>query len=121
MAEIRAAQPWMIHALYGRALEHTVEAIVATEGDTVLGMAALYPENGRLVLVARITPPARAEIRKHRRTLILAAREIMRRAARWRLPVLTIADPAIPGSAMLVEHLGFTQTHKDIYEWTSAA
>lgn len=119
MIEIRPAQEWMVKALYGQTLERSVEAIVALEGNHVLGMAALYPENGHLVLVARITDKAREGIGRcsHKRALIKAARAILNRAARWKLPVVTLADARFENAARLIEHLGFTPIGRDAYEW----
>lgn len=121
MIEIRPAQQWMVEALYGKTIERTCEAVVALDGTKVLGMAALYPENGRLVLVARITQSAREGLCKcgHKRALLMAARAIMKRAARWGLPVMAQADMRIHGADRLLTHLGFTQTHKDVFTWTA--
>lgn len=119
MVEIKPAQEWMVKALYGETIERTVEAIVALDGDAVLGMAALYPENGRLVLVARITDKARQGLQAcgHRRALLKAAREIMKRAKRWKLPVVVLADKRIEGADKLIAHLGFKPSGGDFYEW----
>lgn len=96
-------------ALYGQTLTETVEAVVALDGNDVLGMAAIYPQDGQLVLVAKLTDKARSDLGRcgHRRALLKAAHAILARARRWKLPVITKADTRYEGAERLLAHLGF--------------
>lgn len=105
-----------MHALCGRRYERSLEAIAVLDGNDVLGVTGIYPEHGCLVLVARFSDKARTCLPQHRRIILKAGREILRRAAKWRLPVLTLADPQYEGSVGLITHFGFKQKSHDLYE-----
>jgi hypothetical protein len=122
MAEIRPAAEWMVKALYGRTLPRTVEAIAVLEGKRVLGLTGFYPDGGRLKLFAHIDERARAELPRHTRVLLRAARQILRRAGCWHIPVWAWCDTRYPRAEAVLEHLAFKKTeHKDIWEWATTS
>lgn len=96
-------------------MPRTVRAIAAVEGDRVLGVTGFYPEGGRLILMATIADDARAEMHRHKRTLIKAARKVLEMTNALRMPVHAYADPEISGSDSLLEHLGFADVGNRIF------
>jgi hypothetical protein len=117
MAEIVPATAEMFKQLSDEPAPKTVRAIAAVEGERVLGIGGFYVENGRLVMFAEICRAARSEMRRHKRTLIRAARTLMGMAAAQKLPVYAEADAEIPGSDVLLQHLGFEEQFKGVYQW----
>lgn len=117
MPEIVPATEAMVRAVTTEQMPYSVRAIAAVDGDRVLGVAGFYPKNGRLVLIASIAKDARAEISRHKRTLVRCARRVMGMVAALEMPVYAEADPHIDGSASLLVHLGFTHTGQGIYTW----
>lgn len=96
-------------------MPRTVRAIAAVEGDRVLGVTGFYPEAGRLVLMASIADDARAELHRHKRTLVRAARKVLEMTRALHMPIHAYADPDISGSESLLEHLGFSDVGNRIY------
>lgn len=115
MTEIVSATAEMIQALH-RELPRTVRAIAAVENGEVLGVTGFYPQEGHLVIFADIAPKARAEICRHKRTLIKCAWKVLGMAMRRRMPIVATADPEIEGADRLLEHLGFAP-HNGSYRW----
>jgi hypothetical protein len=99
----------------------TCHGLAVVEGDKLMGLAAVWPDepNQRLILVSHIGAAGRALLAqgKQCRTLLVACRQALRIAARWKVPVHAVADPAIPGSVNLLRHLNFTHYRGDTYSW----
>lgn len=114
MPEIVPATPGLVRMLTDKPLPRTVRAIAAVDGDQVLGITGFYAEDGRLVMFAGISDRARAEA-GYKRTVIRCARKIMGMAAERRMPIYAEADADVPGSEILLDHLGFTPLHGRYY------
>lgn len=109
-----------VQALYGKSLPVTIIGIAGVDGEQVLGVGAIYAEDGCMVITCRIADEARADLRRHARALLIAGRRLIETAARHRLPVRCIADPRYPRAVALLEHLGFRNIGKDVFEWTAS-
>ena len=116
MTEIMPATAEMIRALH-KELPRTVRAIAAVEDGRVLGIAGLYPQDGYLVLFGAVAPETRAEMCRHKRTLLRIVWEVLGMALRRRTPVVAMADPDIEGSERLLLHLGFMPQNDGSYKW----
>ena len=114
-AQIVPATAEMIRTLHAE-LPRTVRAFAAVEGERVLGVAALYPQEGCLILCGIVAPETRAEMKRHRRTLLRCVWTALAIAVKRGMPVLAIADPDIEGSDRLLLHLGFTP-RDGRFEW----
>ena len=117
MAEIIPATAQMVRLLHSEPLPRTIRAIAAVEGDELIGITGFYPENGHLVLFGDMAPAARAEVCRHKRTMIRCAWKVMGMAMKYRMPIAAIADPKIPGSDNLLLHFGFAKNERGIYQW----
>lgn len=97
----------------------TVWGLAVVDAGRVLGVAAIYPEAGSLMLIARFAPAGREllTVARGKRWLLLAARRVLDLASTRHLPIYAIADTAIDGSEALLEHLGFGRYHKEAYKW----
>ena len=115
MPEIRPATAEMIKAL-NRDVPRTVRAIAAVEDGKVLGITGFYPQEGHLVMFADIAAEARAEISRHKRTLVRCAWKVMGMAMQRRMPIVANADPDIEGADRLLLHLGF-EPRNGSYQW----
>lgn len=91
-------------------LVKTVRAVAAVRGDQVLGIAGLYCDG----LWTRMFSELTDELRRDKRALVRLARAVLE-LARPRAPVYAEADPRIPGSAKLLEHMDFRHERGDIY------
>ena len=116
-AQIVPATMEMIRSLHAD-LPKTVRAIAAVEGERVLGVAALYPQEGCLVLCGVVAPETRAEMKRHRRTLLRCVWTALAIAVRRGMPVVAMADQDIEGSDRLLLHLGFMPKNGN-YQWES--
>ena len=116
MTEIVPATAEMIRALH-KELPRTVRAIAAVEDGRVLGIGGLYPQDGYLVLFGAVAPETRAEMCRHKRTLLRVVWAVLGMAIKRRTPVLAMADPDIDGSERLLLHLGFIPQDNASYQW----
>ena len=114
-AQIVPATMEMIRSLHAE-LPKTVRAVAAVEGGRVLGIAALYPHDGRLILCGVVAPETRAEMKRHRRSLLRCVWHALAIAVKRGMPVVAIADQDIEGSDRLLLHLGFVPKNGS-YEW----
>lgn len=117
MIRIVPATAEMFRAIDGEPPARTTRAVAVLDGERVLGVAGLYPDAGRQVLFAGIAQSARAEIGRHKRAIVQCSRVVLGMALRRRLPVHSVADPAIEGSDRLLRHLGFSHLKDGVYEW----
>ncbi len=119
MITLRATQPADVRALYGKPLPMSITGLTAVEGERILGMGAIYPSDGCMVLVCQVHPAARPLRLRHARAMLAGAHRLLRTAAQARLPVRAFADRTHPGAAELIERLGFRHVEKDVYEWAT--
>lgn len=87
----------------------SVRAIAAVRGDEVLGVAGIYPDAARLVLWGYLTD----ELRRDKRTLLKAVKVLKTILPKQHIE--SLADPSIPGSDVLLRHVGFTHRGKGIW------
>lgn len=91
----------------------TCRALVAEDNGRRLAVFGIYPFCTRWVLFAWATD----EYRKNRRAVVAgikALRELI--ANRPIMPLLAHADPEIPGSDVLLKHMGFEPLSEGIYQ-----
>lgn len=86
-------------------------AFAALHEGRVLGVAGYYGLRDQLVLYSKVLP----ELRAWRKTIVRGARMALGAALRLRAPIVAVADPEIPGSARLLEGLGFEQIEGALY------
>jgi hypothetical protein len=102
----------LLERFYGEAPARTQKAVVAIDGERVVGVAGLYVDDERQVMFADLTD----EVRHDKRTVIKGIREVMKLASH-RMPVHSLADPEIEGSDTLLLHMGFTPLEGRVYQW----
>ena len=76
-----------------------------------LGVCGYYHDTSRLVLYSKVTP----ELRRWKKVIVRGARMAMAAASRVRAPVAALAQADIPGSARMLQALGFEQVEDDLY------
>lgn len=94
----------------------TMRCLVAVdETDKVLAVAGMYADGHRIVLFADLSDT----LRQNKRALVKGWRALMSIAVKKNAPVHAVADPEIPGSRALLEHMGFERLTGDLYQWHS--
>jgi hypothetical protein len=91
----------------------TCRALVAVDGNDIVGVAGIYHRVDGLVMFAELGP----EVLKQPRLIIKAYRKLLDWVRESRLPVHSVADETIPNSAKFLEHIGFKCLYDNIYEW----
>lgn len=114
MVEIRPANALDVAALYDGPQKRSMRALVVTIDGVPKGLGGIYYDEDRLIAFARVLP----ELRAYPFAIYKAARLIGDMIARKGQYVFAVADPAIPRSGALLEHLGFEQAG-EVYRWTS--
>ena len=110
MSAIIPATPAHIAALYGHTLGRTVRALAVVDGERVLGVGGIYHDDGRTVIFSKKTD----DLRRQKRILILASRQIMG----WlREEAFALCDTSIPKARDFLEHMGFEQVQGEVYRW----
>lgn len=112
MTEIRPATAELLARFYGQAPTRTQRAVVAVDGERVIGVAGVYPDGARMVMFSELTD----ELKRDKRAIVRGIRAV-RRLAPAGVPVHALADPDIAGSEVLLEHMGFTPVHGRVYAW----
>lgn len=124
MVKLRPATAADIRTLYGDPLQVTVRGFVGTDNGNVLGIGAIFPSDGCMVLIFKLTDDARRNLKSKKaviKSMLVGARKLLQIAAAHHLPVRTVANKKYPRSVELIEHLGFRHIEKDVYEWTTQA
>ena len=103
----------LILKYYGRPAHNTMRGIAVVRDDKVLCIGAVVITDGQAFVCSDISD----ELKKNKRWLILAAREVMKIAASLRLPVFARADASIDRSESFLKHLGFEHVMDRIYRW----
>lgn len=108
---IRPARTEDILALGSR--RETCRALVAEESGHAMAVFGIYPLCTRWVLFAWATD----EFRKNKRAVVESVRAMWELiASRPSMPLLAHADPEIPGSDVLLKHMGFEHVKEGIYQ-----
>jgi len=115
---VRPAVAADFDAFYGRPPARRVQAVVveAPDGD-VLGIGGVERQSAGLCAFMDVA--AGVDPACHRRALVRAAREVLRRARGSGLPVFAVRDREQPKAAGLLGHFGFAPTggahHQEIW------
>lgn len=116
MIRILPATPALLERTRVGRPARTMRCLVALDdADQVLAVAGMYADGHRLVLFADLSDT----LRQNKRALVRGWRALMGIAVKKNAPVHAVADPAIPGSRTLLEHMGFQHLTGDLYQWHS--
>lgn len=77
----------------------------------VLGIVGYYGQRDQLVLYSKVLP----EGRRWKKAIVRAARMALKAALARHVPIVAVADPEIPGSARMLEALGFEHVRETVY------
>lgn len=80
------------------------------EGEPI-GLVGIYPERGRMIMFATLTPKAKS----YPQGILRGARRLLEQVAHLEAPICAYADPEIEGSERLLEHLGFVHMAERVY------
>lgn len=94
----------------------TVRAVTVLEDERVLGIAGFYRDIDRLVMFVDVVDPQGWNAK---RVVVKACRALLGAAAKTRLPVHAMADPAVEASERFLAHLGFRRLQGPIFQWVS--
>ena len=108
-----------VRALYSSPLPVTVFGVAGVEAGRVLGLGALYLEQGCMVATCRFSDEAKRDLKRHTRAILIAARRLLAVAAKKRLPVRAIAAPGEVRAEALLAHLGFAPIENGVWEWSN--
>lgn len=103
----------VIHRFYGAAPTRTQMAVAVVSGERVLGVGGVYLDGPRWVMFSDMTD----ELRQSKRVLVRAVRSVQAMIARRTIPVVALADPQIPGSDILLRHMGAEHVSDGVYTW----
>jgi hypothetical protein len=96
----------------------TTRSVVAVKDGKPVGVGGFYvePERGRVVLFGDLTD----DLRRDKRLLIMGYRAALDMAKSYSPRVYSLADAAIAGSEVLLEHMGGRHVGQRIYEFGGA-
>lgn len=115
MSELVHATQAMIEQASGQPMRRSTRAVAVIEGERLLGVAGIYRDGERFVMFANTLEP----MKDHKRIVVRAYRTLFTWCRARGLPVVAAACPAIAGSEILLEHLGFRHVPPhDLYVWT---
>lgn len=103
----------VIRRFYGSAPTRTQMAVAVVDGDRVLGVGGVYLDGPRWVMFSDMTD----DLRQKKRTLVRAVRAVQAMISRRTIPVVALADPQIPGSDVLLRHMGAEHVSDGVYAW----
>lgn len=110
--ELRLATPALLERFYGQTPKRTSRAIVAVEGERVLGVAGVYQDGARMVAFTEMSD----EIRANKR-LIVRGYRMLKPLLEAGLPIYALADRCVEGSEVLLRHFGFERVCDEVYQW----
>ena len=111
--DVVPATPDLMQRFYGRTPARTSQAVVAVQGDRVLGVAGVYFENGYAVAFTELSD----EIRANKRLIVRGYRALLPFLRAARLPVVALCDPLIAGSERLLLHYNFEPRAQGVWQW----
>lgn len=103
----------VIQRFYGAPPTRTQMAVAVVDGDRVLGVGGVYLHAGRWVMFSDMTD----ELRSRKRALVRAVRAVLAMTRGRSIPVVALADPQIPGSDVLLRHMGAEHVADGVYAW----
>lgn len=110
--QLRAANKADIIAWRGKPYRESFRGIVADLDGEIIGIAGVLHAN-QLQAFSEITD----ELRKHPKTLVLAAREFRDILNSYDYPIYAQASEEEKNSAGFLEYVGFEHYQKRIYKW----
>lgn len=113
MTEIVPATEELLTQFLGAPPSRTVRAFAAVRGDEVLGVAGIYAKGDGWVVFADLTD----EIRADRRLIVKGYRLVMAMLKERATSAISIADPHIKGSEVLLKHMGFKHASGEAFVW----
>jgi len=110
----------MLTAFYGKTPEVSQKAVAAVRDGEVLGVAGIYRYKTRSILFSTIRPDVLENMDRfdYRKAFVKCMYKTLEYARQSRLPVISIANPDIPGACKLLERVGLTKINEGVYEWT---
>lgn len=112
MTSINPATPELLERFYGRLPERTSQAIVAMEGERVVGVAGLYRDGARLVVFTELDG-----VRADKRLIVKGYRALLPIMRAAGLPVLALCDVTVKGSELLLLHYKFKPIGVGVWQW----
>jgi hypothetical protein len=103
----------LMRRFYGRTPARTSQAVVAVQGERVLGVAGIYLVNGHAVAFTELSD----EIRSNKRLIVRGYRALLPFIRAAGLPVLALCDASIDGSERLLEHYDFKPMTQGVWQW----
>lgn len=110
--DVIPATPALLSRFYGRIPTKTSQAVVAVEGDRVLGVAGIYRDGARMVAFTELSD----EVRANRRLIVRGYRALLPLIKAAGMPVLAICDPLIEGSERLLLHYDFEPLSHGVWQ-----
>lgn len=112
MTSIKPATPELLARFYGKLPERTSHAIVAMEGERVIGVAGLYQDGPRMVAFTELDG-----VRADKRLIVKGYRALLPLMRAAGLPVLALCDAAVEGSERLLLHYKFRPIGEGVWQW----
>lgn len=110
-ARLKYATPELLERFYGSMPKRTSRAIVAVDGERVVGVAGVMQQDGRAVAFTEMND----EIRANKRLMIHAGRMLQLMFAEEG-EVYAMQD-AVDGADVLLRHYGFEPAGKGVWAW----
>lgn len=107
----------LLREFYGRTPPRSCRAIVVLRDERPVAVGGVYLDGARFVFYG----DGMDYLREHKKTLVASAKIAAELAKQVGGRVQSLADPSVPGSGRLLEHLGFEHLSGDVYELRRAA
>ena len=91
----------------------TCRAWSVVDGERLVGICGFFREGAGNVIFTDIS----AELRRHPRQIMRAARLVLIEVKRKRLPVFAICDASVEASDRFLRHFGFSPLQNGIFQW----
>jgi hypothetical protein len=114
---IEPACPDDVKRVTGESLPYTSHLFEVKAENEIIGFIGYYRKHTYLVLYAHIEPHVQKQLKRYRRAVILAYREMMKQLEKQPLPVYSYADEEAEGSERLLRHIGFEPHNGRVYRW----
>lgn len=107
----------LLREFYGCNPAKSVRAIVVLRDEKPVAVGGVYRDGDRFVFYG----DGMEYLRANKKTLVASAKIAAEIARQVGGRVQSLADPRVPGSGRLLEHLGFRRLAGDVYEYGGAA